>query len=150
MPKRVRRLNRGSQRFRSLPHRSKKVTNHPVVNRELTIDELKAALSKEKEKNRLLHIELRCVSSAGGPASAPGLARICAGTRPHLRRTCAPAGAYKRRLIQTLEADMIGAVCRSMEQGTLSESQVCGHGWRHAQGREWKPGNPRVSRNGPR
>ena len=68
--------------------RSKKVTNHPVVNRELTIDELKAALSKEKEKNRLLHIELRCVSAASGPTSAPapGLAHICAGTRPHLRR----------------------------------------------------------------
>ncbi len=85
-----------------MPHRSKKVTNHPVVNRELTIDELKAALSKEKEKNRLLHIELRCVSAAGGPTSAaglptsaPGLARICGA---HVRL----AGAYERRLIQTL------------------------------------------------
>jgi hypothetical protein len=77
-----------------LPHRSKKVTNHPVVNRELTIDELKAALSKEKEKNRLLHIELRCVSAAGGPASAPGLAHICAGTRPHLRRDSPTSAAH--------------------------------------------------------
>ena len=44
--------------------RSKKVTNHPVVNRELTIDELKAALAKEKEKNRLLTIQLRSMDSA--------------------------------------------------------------------------------------